>query len=120
MLNCILMFLFRPFIIYIILHFSTYFQFILNKAQQSPRPFTLSHKTPLQLLPLPPQLILLFIQTITLLTQLIHTFQLFSDALPTFRLYLFVFPCQTSDFIVVLFHLLRNTYPIHYILYFHI
>ncbi len=47
-----------------------------------------------------------------------HAFQLRPHSFPAIRLYLFIFPGQITDCIIVLLYLFRQTYPVYQILHF--
>ena len=67
---------------------------------------------------LPFQIVLLFIQIIAFFAEFFHTLQLRPHSLPAIRIYLFIFPCQIADCIIVFLYLLRKTYPVYQILHF--
>ena len=81
-------------------------------------PALLSLQCPLYLLFLPFQVVLLLIQIIALHAELFHSLQLRPHSLPAIRLYLFIFPSQIADCIVVFLYLLRKAYPVYQILHF--
>ena len=78
----------------------------------------LSLQRSLYLLFLSFQIVLLLIQIIALFTKFFHAFQLRPHSFPAIRLYLFIFPGQITDCIIVLLYLFRQTYPVYQILHF--
>ena len=67
----------------------------------------------LNLLFLPFQIILFFIQIITLFAEFFHVLQLRPHSLPAIWLNLFIFPGQITDCIIVFLYLLLQTYPVY-------
>ena len=98
-------------------HFPTSFT-TKYRAQQPPRPHFLSFQQFFYFVFLPFQVILLLIQTIPLFAEFFHALKLRPYFLPAIRLYLFIFPGQIADCIVVFLYLFRQAYPVYQILHF--